>query len=131
MTTPPTTTDHITRETTQLGPRATCRLCGHYGTGTGLWANDDITNWITAHTEHCTPDTVQLRAAGMRDAIHLIRDLAAAGDPALWDHGDGQRAHDAIVDRLQARALELETNVEMATAVESGSAGPRAQDGAQ
>lgn len=121
---------HITRGHVHTGIRTDCRLCGAYNIASdALHRSDDADAWTEAHADACTPDSVRQTAAGLRAAVEQVRDLAAAGDPALWDEGDGQRARLDIVERLRARALELDTAADEATGATHRAPDPANDDG--
>jgi hypothetical protein len=109
---PAPTAPHITRSLFGTTPEADCRLCGAHTSGAGIHAHDDVTAWETAHARWCTPETVRVKAAHLRDAAQLIADHAdeAPNDGTDWD----DPAITAAVDHLRAHLTDTAHRLETA-----------------
>lgn len=131
-----TTASHITRSTGYGGTsEADCTLCGAHASSHGMWADDDIQAWIDDHATQCTPDTVRVKAAHLREAARLLADYIDT-DPADgtdWDHPVVLAAAGSLRAHLYDTAQRLETAAHdaenPAPAGGSGSCGPRADGG--
>lgn len=106
----------IARETSLVGIRSTCRLCGAHNVAQGghFSIGVEAAMWEESHTEACTPDTVRARANGLRDAAEDVLRIARDGDPEVWEHDIGHRALVAVLDGLRVRAAALDIRLDNA-----------------